>query len=303
MGDIRLGIVTLLNASIAPNTMLSYKTALRAFERFQIEFNLEKSWPVECKQVILFISYCYEKGLSSNTISTYIAGINYVHKLHGWEDLRSNFIITKMLEGCRRLRFHKDIRLPITLEILSNICQVLPQVCYSHYEATLFKAAFLLAFYGMFRVSELVAPSSLLVQRTLSFQDVILNTNLEFIYVTLRISKCNQSGHPVKLKIPREKNVDLCPVSALKDFLTIRPNIQGPFFCHVDGKPVTRSQFSCVLIKSLGRVRPECSNIKAHSFRIGRATHLFQLGLSGKQIQALGRWRSEAYKKYIRLPS
>ncbi len=37
-----------------------------------------------------------------------------------------------------------------------------------------------------------------------------------------------------------------------------------------------------------------------HSFRIGRATSWAQLGFTNEQILNMGRWRSDAYKKYIR---
>ena len=65
-------------------------------------------------------------------------------------------MIKKMLEGCRRLRQRKDVRVPITLSILTRICQQLPFVTYSRYETLLFQAVYSLAYFGLFRVSELV---------------------------------------------------------------------------------------------------------------------------------------------------
>lgn len=49
--------------------------------------------------------------------------------------------------GLSRLDQRKDNRMPITLDILKALVQVLPLVCRSLYEATLFTAIFVTAFY------------------------------------------------------------------------------------------------------------------------------------------------------------
>lgn len=290
----------LLDASIAPNTAAAYRAAINCFKEFLLQFNLKTSWPTEAQHIVLFISFCFEKGLAPNTISTYVAGVNHVHKMHGGEDLRETFIIKKMLEGCTRLRKRNDTRLPITIKLLNDVCNILPTVCYNQFEVKLFKAAYLLAFFGLLRVSEIVVPSSILANRTLAYEDVSFSPGNKHILLTLRISKTNQSGHPETLKIPCEENSLLCPVTACRDFLLVRPVSRGPFFCHADAAPLTRCQFSAVLAKCLKCILPGCRNIKSHSFRIGRATHLYSLGVSGDVIKTLGRWRSDAYKKYIR---
>ena len=45
------------------------------------------------------------------------------------------------------------------------------------------------------------------------------------------------------------------------------------------------------------------SRYKGHSFRIGAASLAADAGMSDAQIRALGRWQSNAFHKYIRIPS
>jgi hypothetical protein len=44
----------------------------------------------------------------------------------------------------------------------------------------------------------------------------------------------------------------------------------------------------------------DSSRYKGHSFRIGAASLSAEKGLSDSQIRAMGRWNSNAFRKYIR---
>jgi len=45
------------------------------------------------------------------------------------------------------------------------------------------------------------------------------------------------------------------------------------------------------------------TSFKTHSFRIGAASSYSEKGVSEQDIKRLGRWKSDAFKGYIRLPS
>ena len=69
--------------------------------------------------------------------------------MKGIQDTSTFFIISKALEGVKRLQAGKqpDIRSPITLDLLGKIITVLDKVCKDKYEATLFATAFSIAFF------------------------------------------------------------------------------------------------------------------------------------------------------------
>ena len=51
----------------------------------------------------------------------------------------------------KRSKIVKDIRLPITLDLLNIIINQLPVICCSGYESTLFAAAISVAYHGFFQ--------------------------------------------------------------------------------------------------------------------------------------------------------
>ena len=64
-----------------------------------------------------------------------------------------------------------------------------------------------------------------------------------------------------------------------------------------------RAKFSQTLRQMIKKAGFGDSRIKGHSFRIGAATTAASLGFTVDQIQSMGRWRSDAVKKYIRITS
>jgi hypothetical protein len=70
------------------------------------------------------------------------------------------------------------------------------------------------------------------------------------------------------------------------------PLVEGPLFCHFDGRPLSKYQFSALLKKSLGVLGLADANFKSHSFRIGMVTTLAMEGMSDENIKFIRRWKS-----------
>ena len=219
---------------------------MTAFNKFRVAYNLPNNWPSPVSHLSLFITYCFEMGYAPSTISTYLAGLGYYHKLRSLEDPTASFVIKKLLEGCRRMRQNHNVRAPITESILQKISSVLHHVCYSPYEASLFRAAYFLAYFGLLQVSEIVFTSSAQANRPLLFVDVLLTERPRALILSIRFSKNNQTGPPTSLRIPESGNPSLCPFVALKHYLTLRVPAPNYLFVYQNSSPLTRSQFSAV---------------------------------------------------------
>ena len=206
----------------------------------------------------------------------------------------------KMLTGLTRLDIRKDIREPITYPILVKIVQTLPCICYTKYETILFTAIFVLAFFGFMRIGELVQDSEANVGHALQYDDVkIVNDSIE---IRIKHSKTDQTGKGVIICVTASGK-GVCPVKCIIEYEKIRPKIKKSYFCHFSGKYVTRYQVTSVLKKTLDVSLAKSALYKSHSFRIGAATSAAMAGASDEDIAKMGRWKSSAYKNYIRIPS
>ena len=295
-------VVRLLTAAMAPNSHKTYAVGWRVFCQFRQE-PLSGVLPASVDDVRRFIAWLSLRGLAPSTIATYVSAVGYFHKINSKPDPTKDFVVTKLLEGSRRDRPSEDNRAPITLPMLSNIVNALPAVCSSKFESLMFRAAFLSAFFGFMRVGEITVTSRHTQEFVLNVADVQFCSDDQqgaSVHITLRHAKNNQTGPPQNILLMQSQDLSLCPVRALQDFSQVRPSRDGPFFCHFDGRPLTQYQFSAVLQKAVDFAGLTGRHIRSHSFRIGAASLASQLGVSNDEICQMGRWRSNAFRSYIR---
>lgn len=292
----------LLNRSIAEGTRIAYQGAVNSFQQFRFSYHMDTTWPAITQQVMAFVARLSLDGRASSTVAQRLAALSYLHKLYGWPDPTKHFLIQKMQEGCKRGNKRKDGRLPITWALLCRLIPSLHHVCSSLYEVRLFQAAFLIAFFGFLRVGEFTVGSKVWDDgRALTLQDIQFGGGLRrSLLVCIRYSKTDQYGSASTLEIQGNGIRDGCPVVAMDKYLQMRPRKEGPLFCHANGCPLTRYQFQAVLAKALTSSGAVPSEYGTHSFRIGAATTAALNGFAPDKIKEMGRWRSEAYKLYVR---
>ncbi len=74
------------------------------------------------------------------------------------------------------------------------------------------------------------------------------------------------------------------------------------FFIHKDGKSVAESEILRVMRKALSLMHGvENQEYGMHSLRAGKATDLFRRGATESEIKSVGRWKSSAVYKYIKI--
>lgn len=185
----------------------------------------------------------------------------------------------------------------MTFEILLGIVARLGEVCSSEFEIKLFKVAFLLEFFGAFRIGELVSPSKK-VQGGLGSHEVECSNGRVSLW--LRKSKTDQAGRGKLVQVYPIPGSPLCPMEAVRVFLKVRPARLGAFLVHEDETPLLRFQFGANFKKCLGKLVLEFKAFSSHSFRIGATTEAARQGMDIEAVKRIGQWESNRFRSYVR---
>ncbi|XP_063967563.1 uncharacterized protein LOC135157047 [Lytechinus pictus] len=293
----------LLFSSRAPGTHHTYRNAWSVFKQFRLQYHYDLSIRPDVEQVAQFIAYLSWNGYAGATISTYISGLAFTMQTLGWPDVTDAFVIRRLVDGCRRKNARRDTRCPITLPILKSILNSLTHVCVNTYDLALFRAAFLIAFFGFLRVGEFTSRSRH-EPVPLSEKDVIIQGmgNQAKLRIVIARSKTDQTGRGCSILIPQNVVSYLCPLRAVNDYLALRSSVGSAFFRHFDSSPLTRHQFGQVLKRAISFCGLPVAHFSSHSFRIGAATSAAMAGVPDVCIQNMGRWASNTHRLYIRQP-
>ena len=285
--------IDLVQAALKPATVKAYNTTLAQFQNFLSSLDSRyKGLPANPGQVILFVADLFNQGLSASTIVSKMSAISYYHKLDNKPDPMSHFLVQKALSGVKRLATSSDVRLPITLSMLHRLVQCARHVVSIDYYIKLLQAMMVLSFFAFLRPGEVTTSSN-----NLKFENVqICDQQIRVTFMSFK----HHHGKPVTLLIPAQTDAP-CPVQALRAYLDVRGTSSGPLFCHPGAKPISYQCYS-KWFQSLLKVMAIRDVYGLHSFRIGAATLAASRNISSVLIQQMGRWHSNAYSRYIRIP-
>lgn len=305
-GRLNVTIRELLRHAVKPATWCVYKRAYKLLMKFKAEISPNRDiFPVSSSTLSHFIAYMYTKNYAANTIVTYTSTVQSIHKLMELPEPGLSFINKKLLLGVQRSRGTDDARLPITREILHKLIRILPQICQNTYNRALLAAMFLVAFHAFLRIGEMVVTQKRITQTILQLQDVVIMADKQglakMLHITLTSWKHSKPGQNFMIQIPSSRlGKDVCPVFQIVNYLKLRGKHKGALFCMQDRTPCSRDWFSQQLRKTVNKIGLDPKRFKTHSFRIGATTTAAAMGVSDVNIQKLGRWRSQAFQKYIR---
>ena len=117
------------------------------------------------------------------------------------------------------------------------------------------------------------------------------------VFVHLKRSKTDQLRRGVTMVVGRTNEVPLCPVSALLNYLVAGswPPIHLELMVNFLVEHILLQRFR-------RRLRVDSSDFNSHGFRIRVATTAAANGFEDSLIRTLGRWKSDVYRSYIKIP-
>ena len=211
-----------------------------------------------------------------------------------------------VLRGIKRSRREATrVRLPITVHHLKLFYMILAIPTTTNFDSIMLWAAMTLAFFGFLRLGELTCNSKFNSETHLNPEDVVFSSNLpsaNAMFIKIKESKTDpfRAGHTITIG---SSNTPLCPVSAMKKYLAIRPTGSvGPLFVNCLEQPLTKHELTRKTRQLLSQAGFDASKFAGHSYRIGAATTAASAKLPSWLIKTLGRWSSDCYVRYIQTP-
>ena len=259
-------------------------------------------YPLDESNLRLFAAFLH-RTLSYATICTYLSAIRLRHIELGFRPPPEMPLLRLLLKGIKRSKgaLAKPKRKPITIHLLKELKEALRTSTFSTYDQKMLWAAFTTAFFGFLRASEFCSSSqsSFDGNTTLLVRDVTLLSDVAI--VNIKVSKSDQYRKGCEVRLA-ESGKSVCPFRSVKQHLLQCSDRNIPLFRFSYGTYLTRQVFSDI-VKSL--LPPSCDKTaySSHSFRIGAATCAANKHTPMWLIKALGRWASNCFESYIRVPS
>ena len=276
---------------------MQYSSCLEIFLDWARTWNLV-AFPLHEHNLILYAS---KLGLTSSysNIKKHLAALKFYSVAHGLSIGTFNrlYLVVRGIRKSQGPKYKKAKRLPVSPDMLRTIKFNLFNSSQRYEDKLMIWAAMVTAFFGFLRVSEYTSKTTKCYtsDQTLGFDDVVEGINSVSINVKASKTDIFRAGVTIRLMANYSS---ICPVMAIRDFRTVHPSGNGPLFTFKDGRLLTRRAISGFLRKYSGVE----ANLSSHSFRIGAATTLANLGHPRWLIQCLGRWSSDCFKDYIRIP-
>jgi hypothetical protein len=293
-----------VDSGYAANTSRTYSSAQKRYIKYCQKHGINPC-PASEQTLLRYIAYLYNDGVKlARTISVYLAAVRALHIKVGLpEPPNRGPRILLALKGLEREGSPPAQKLPITYQLLTRFLLCMGD---SFNDCMLWAAASA-AFFGCFRADEftvdLSLPDSIKVLRVQDFNWFPLHVP-PYVVVSLKRTKTQIHGDKVVIGCSGTKVSGYC---ALSKYLQLRfgKNIaitnpaalvyeSGNVLDHV-----SFSQFTKATVKKLGL---DPARYSAHSYRSGAATSAGSNHFGDWEVQRLGRWRSQAYKTYIRQP-
>ena len=284
-----------LGFALEPASIASYSSALQSY----VTFCRLHSFPIEpTPDTLSFYVVYMSHHIKPTSVKSYLSGIcSQLEIFYPTVRItRQSQLVVRTLLGCTKLRAVATSRKrPISNTELLSAYSLLHHI--QDHDIKLFLAIACTSFHGLMRLGESVWPDKLSLQ---DYRKVIKRSSVSLsadsFSFSLPFHKADHlfEGNRILITSSNSGNE---PISAFTSYISSRDSL-FPFnpelWLCANGSIPNRRWF----LRLLHKYFPE--GTAGHSFRPGGATYLALRGTAPHIIQAIGRWKSETFRTYIR---
>ena len=265
-------------AATSNNTRKAYRSDIRHFEQWGGKL------PATPESIVTYLQ-AFAPQLNSRTLSRRLIALKHWHTYQGFPDPTNHPIVSKTMVGITRTHGKPKDKAPaITPENLRSMVEALQK------ESTLSSlrdnAILQIGFFGALRRSEIT---------NIHYEHI--KWEEEGIEILLPSSKTDQSHQGQYCTIPYG-NEFLCPVTALKNWLTRSGIKDGPIFRRImqdtalNSAGLTPLSINHILLRCAKAANlPHAEDYSPHSLRRGLATSAARTNTPIHVIMRAGRWK------------
>ena len=306
--------VKLLWNGLKPDTRKNYAVAIRSYTA-HCRLQGYTAWPATTASLSSWLaarafgsSQPLMGQVTANTLQSYLSALRSVHVDLGYPtDTFSSEHLDRIIQGARNIfpKREKRKRLPITRDILTDILSPAASRGEDPIDTANLNAAFALAFAGFLRIGEITYTPAQARQRTRLFAErvtrrcVTLDAQGQSMTLLLPRSKTDRNNDGVRIIVARAPDT-ACPITLFQRLAEIDPQPPDAPLFRLSSGAFNRSHVLRLLQRRLANVGRDAQGFSGHSFRKGAAQQAYDNHLHEDQIQLLGRWTSEAFRRYYK---
>ena len=289
-----------IEAGLRPRTSAAYTATFKLFLAFVIYMGLTPPYSIDT--IVLYLEFLAQKNFKACSLRNNVSVLKHFFALFNWPlaalSCRKVQLLLKSVQMNARMNI--KVKGVISISMLQKLIKIV-QKCYN---GVTYKALFLMAYFGFFRLASLVPPTTGSFDKTRYFtvNDVVWGQPGAHIIVTCAKNMQNSGQYHV-VQLPQLKNVLICPVLALKNMLKkkdITPH-QPLFQIHTKKGivPLIASNARSFLKTCIATMGLNPSHFTFHSFRRSGASLAFDSNVALENIKQHGNWKSEAVWTYL----
>ena len=273
---------------------------LRAYVSFTTYYGVE-DFPLQLGVLLRFIALLARGPYAYGSAANMLGSLRWFTRLldPNSEKIFESVLVSASLRGLKA-QLSRPLRqkLPFTVRHLAEFHGLLDLADSKQLAGW---CAMLMAFFGCFRLSNLVASSKGSFDPLKHLMREDIKSEGDFILIFYKWSKTNQSADKVSwipIHSVSDKKFNLkAQFKALSAVVNVTGN--APLFTYSKNKFHTRSSLVRLLDQCTYKAGLAAGDYSWHSFRRGAAVFAFELGLSDSAVQMLGDWSSDAFKQYL----
>ena len=305
-----------ISNSLASATWQKYESAVNAYKRFCAAEGASFDLPAAPEKLNKFILWGASDGrLAVATLRAYLAALNTVSGILGKEPLKNktqHYLLEGLENAARQLNRKPEVRPAVTYQVLKKLIERVNNKRWKTYSRLLVSVYCRAAYFGSFRAGELLSkqertfdPLSDLLWEDVSFRYCAEN-HIKSAIIHVKIPKTKiDGGEYIELFGFADEN--FCPVAGLEKLKTAQ-KARGiwagnlPVFRFTQSRNLTVKR-ATKIIQKISKEKPRMKGkFSAGSFRSGIPSDMEGRPdiFKDTSIQCWGRWRSDAYRRYMK---